>query len=86
MELLDRAEESVCRITTRSSTKNHAIETSSSRNSKNKRRGVRKSRQPDSEPSDSHQLDEPRESQSMATSKNDIGTNRIPEDISEEVR
>ena len=38
------------------------------------------------EPSDSHQSDEPRESQSMATSKNGVGTSRISKDISDKIK
>ena len=86
MGLLDRVEESVCRVATRSSTKNRLTETNSNRNNKNKCRGVRKSRQPNLETSDSHQLNEPREPQPIATSENGVGTSRILEDISEEVR
>ena len=86
MELPDRIKESVCRVAICSSTKNCLVETDSSRNSINKHRSVRKSRQPDSEPSDSHQSDKPREFQPMATSKNGVGTSRILEDINEEVK
>ena len=86
MGLPDKIEESVCRVATRSSTKNRLAETNSNRNSKNKRRRIRKSREPDSDPSNSHQSNEPRKTQPMATSENGIETNRIPEDINEEVR
>ena len=86
MGLPDRIEESVCRIATYSSTKNHLAETSSNRNSKNRCRSVRVRKELESDPSDSQQSDEPRETQHVATSENGVGTSRIPEDISEEVR
>ena len=86
MGLPDRVEESIYRVTTRSSTMNRLVEFGSNRNSKNKRRSIRESREPESNPSDSYQLDEPRETQAVATSENGVETNRIPEDINEEVR
>ena len=70
-----------------SSTKNHLAEIGSSRNySKNKHRSVRVRKEPKLDPSDSQQSDEPRETQLVATLENGIGTSRILEDISEEVR
>ena len=86
MGLLDRIEELVCRIETCSSTKNCLAESGSSRNSKNKCRSVRERKELDLDPSDSQQSDEPRETQPVATLENGIGTNRIPEDINEEVK
>ena len=86
MELPNKIEELVHRVVTCSSTKNCTIETSSSRNSKNKCSGGRKSRQLNLELNDSYQSDKPRVSQSMAISENGVGTSRIPEDISKEVR
>ena len=86
MELLDRVEELVCRVATHSSTKNHLAKVGSNRNSKNKCKSVRKNRELDSKPSDSHQSAKPRESQPMATLENGVETSRIPKDISEEVK
>ena len=42
--------------------------------------------EPELDPSDSQQSDESRETQPVVTSKNGIGTSRILEDISEEIR
>ena len=82
----DRIEESVCRVATCSSTKNRLVESSSNKNSKNKRRSIRESRESELDPSDFQQLDESRETQPIATSENAVGTNRILKDISEEVK
>ena len=86
MGLPDRVEESVHKLATCSSTKNHLAKFGSSRNSKNKCGSVRERKEPDSDPSDSQQLNEPRRTWPKGTSKNGIETNRIPKDISEEVR
>ena len=86
MGLPDRIEEPVLRIETRSSTKNRVEETKSNRKNKNKRRSARNRKEPESDPSDSQQSDEPRETQPVATSENGVGTSRIPKDINEEVR
>ena len=86
MGLLDRVEESVHRVATFSSTKNHLAKSGSRRNNKNKRRSIRERKEPDLDPSDSQQSDEPRRTRPIATSENGIETSRIPEDISEEVR
>ena len=74
------------RIATCSSAKNCLVESGSSRNSKKKHRSVRERKEPDSDPSDFQQSDKPRGTQPIATSKNGVGTSRIPKDISEEVR
>ena len=84
--LPDRVEESVCIVATYSSIKKYLAEFGSSRNSKNKHRSIRERKEPDSDPSDSQQSDEPRKTQSVAISENGIGTSRISEDISEEVK
>ena len=86
MELPDRIEEPVLRIKTRSSTKSRVEESNGSRKSRNKHKSARNRKEPESDPSDSQQSDEPRETQSIATSENGLGTSRIPEDINEEVR
>ena len=86
MGLPNRVEDSVCRVVTCSFTKNRLAEFGSSRNSKNKCRSVRTSKEPESDLSDSHQSDEPRETQPVATSKNGIESSRIPKDINKEVR
>ena len=86
MGLPDRIEEPVLRVETRSSTKNRVEEPRSSRRNRNKHRSTRSRKEPESDLSDSPQLDEPRETPPIATSENEVGTNRIPKDISEEVR
>ena len=86
MGLPNRIEELVLRVATHSSTKNHLAKSCNSRKSKNKRRSFRGRKKPESDSSDSQQLDEPRETQPIATSENGVGTSRIPEDISEEIR
>ena len=86
MGLPNRIETLVYRVATCSSTKNHLIESGSNRNSKNKHRSIRERKEPDSDLSDFQQCVEPRGTQSIETLENGIGTNRILEDISEEVR
>ena len=86
MELPGRIEESILRVETHSSTKNHVKEPKNSRKSRNKRRSTRNRKEPESDPNDSQPSDEPRESQPVVTSENGVGTSRIPEDISEEIR
>ena len=86
MGLPDKVEESVLREATRNSTKNHLVESGSSRKNKSKRRSTRGRKEPGLDLSDSQQSDEPRKTQPIATSENGIETNRIPEDINKEVR
>ena len=84
MGLPDKIEESVNRVTLRSSTKDRVEEPREDRRSKNRRRKTRSRKEPD--PSDSQESDDPEVSRPVATSENGVGTSRIPEDISEEVR
>ena len=86
MELPDKIEEAVHQVETRSSTKNRIAETKNSRKSKSKWKSNRNRKEPESDPSDSQQSDEPRGTQPVATLENRVGTSRLPEDISEEVR
>ena len=86
MGLPDRIEESVLRVSIRSSTKNQVEESKSSRKNKNRCRSTRSRKEPESDPSDSQQSDAPRETQPATTSENGVGTSRILEDICEEVR
>ena len=86
MRLPDRIEESVLRIATYSSTKNQVVEFDSNKKNKNRRRNARGRKEPELDPSDSQQSDEPRKTQIVETLENGVGNNRIPEDISEEVR
>ena len=73
MGLPDTIEEPILKVETCSSTKNRVEESKSSRKSKNRRRSTRSRKEPESDPSDSQQSDEPRETQLVATSENGIG-------------
>ena len=86
MGLPYRIEESVLRIATRSSIKNHIEESSSNRKNKSRRRSTRRRKELESNPGDFQQSDEPKKTRPVATSENGVGTNRIPKDINEEVR
>ena len=80
--LLGRIEESVLRIATCSSTKNHLAKSGSSRKNKSRCRNTRGRKKSESDLSDSQQLNELRKTQPVATLENGVGTSRIPKDIS----